>query len=496
MSEDPYLAIAGARTPSGKKRNVRVEPVQRDFLEKANVQVFLKHDTSAKKLGKSIDRAARKITIRFNPDTTTVSKLNAYLDKLFEDIQKDPASYFKPKPAPAPEPTPTPAPKPTPTPVPKPTPTPVPKPTPAPTPTPTPEPTPLPIIKEEEEQDKMDVDEKIVTLTQLKAQFAQCLGSQVDASLFIETKFGRGIAPTDALQITVNRKMGKFGEFFSISGTDTLFMRELLPQNYTNSGVPRKSKYSKASGWVYSNSDRNLLALLKFQTCINLVNEQLQDYTVERQEVGPLDKQYGILGWEVPFDEPEWLTKLLGGRVWNALLNPATTEKGAWVFQKCGISTAANEKAARFLARKAKEFDRRWDRLFDKTLDFYNVESARATLEKFLKDSGKIAAFSAWSKHARYVYKDEAARTLYFYDPWKQSLQKSVKFREIQKLAESLGWRAEFVPHPPDQGFEGSCTAFALMRAILVAEYGREGATMPIPPEYAVLTSRLISKFR
>jgi len=42
-----------------------------------------------------------------------------------------------------------------------------------------------------------------------------------------------------------------------------------------------------------------------------------------------------------------------------------------------------------------------------------------------------------------------------------------------------------------DQGSEGSCTAIALMRAIMMAEYGLSGATRAVHCTDAILTSRL-----
>jgi hypothetical protein len=74
-----------------------------------------------------------------------------------------------------------------------------------------------------------------------------------------------------------------------------------------------------------------------------------------------------------------------------------------------------------------------------------------------------------------------------------------VIFKREMKLA-APGFRVEFVARNADQGFEGSCTAQAMMRCLLVTQYGMDGATTPFEKEkhleYVVVASRLVSMFR
>lgn len=77
----------------------------------------------------------------------------------------------------------------------------------------------------------------------------------------------------------------------------------------------------------------------------------------------------------------------------------------------------------------------------------------------------------------------------YFYDIIKAT-------KPIKSINNKHGFSTEFVIRKADQGNEGSCVAAAFMRVLMLAQYGKEGATMPIPCYYAILAQRLISMYR
>lgn len=511
MCDDPYMstvdyALSGARKP--KKGNVRIEPVKREFLENLGVTVQLKLDTSAQKIGRSIDRKNRIVSVRFNPDTTTYTRLNNYLDKLLGEIQANPSGFFNPPPSidispPDPQPDlipgkdeekpPTPA---------------IPK---DPQldmdliPTKDEDVQPIIVVNDQDQmdvddQDRMDVDETIptpaksLTRDQLKREFSECIRSATPPPT--TATFNRAIAPDAKIKMSVlEHTRGKFGPYYSIKGQDTLFMKELLPENISSLG----KRYNKATGWNYNHSAQNRTSLLRFQACIDTLNARYQDWVLA-EDAPPLDKEYGTLGWDVPFQEPQWLRDVFPNKqTWDPRLNPEKLRNGQWRFQKCAIKNRVNEKAASYLIKQSKAPSGTvWNSLYPKTIMFSPKNSVNTNLDAFLADADKRAAFGGWSRHARYMYKDSDAKKLYIYDPWKQKLQNSKAFRALKQYVEQKfpGWNVEFVQHPPDQGPEGSCNVIALMRAILVAEYGQQGATMPVPDAYAVLASRLVSKFR
>lgn len=517
MCDDPYMstvdyALSGARKP--KKGNVRIEPVRREFLEQLGVTVQLKLDTNAQKIGRSIDRKNRLVSVRFNPDTTTYTRINNYLDKLLDEIQANPGGFFKPTPAidispPDPRPDLIPAKdeeeKPRPE-----------------------DPQPgidlIPIedeasppedtrsivvddqdqmdVDDEKDQDRMDVDEttrtpvESLTREQLKRAFSECIRSSATSS----ATFNSAIAPDAKVKMSVlEHTQGKFGPYYSIKGPDTLFMKEFLPENISSSGKRLGKRFNKATGWNYNHSAQNRTALLRFQACIDALNARYRDWVLV-EDAPPLDKEYGTLGWDVPFQEPQWLRDVFpGNRTWDPRLNPEKLRNNQWRFQKCAIKNRVNEKAASYIAKQSKGTSGTvWSSLYPKTVMFSPKNSVNTELDAFLAYDDKRAAFGGWSKHARYMYKDKDTKTLYVYDPWKQKLQNSQAFRALSQYVERKfpGWSVEFVRHPPDQGPEGSCNVIALMRAILVAEYGQQGTTMPVPDAYAVLASRLVSKFR
>lgn len=74
------------------------------------------------------------------------------------------------------------------------------------------------------------------------------------------------------------------------------------------------------------------------------------------------------------------------------------------------------------------------------------------------------------------------------YDPWKQ-MTGGKKWNAIVESFKKFGWNASFVKrNVRDQFSEGSCGHVSLMRALLIEKFGEEGATMPIPDDYAMAT--------
>jgi len=102
-----------------------------------------------------------------------------------------------------------------------------------------------------------------------------------------------------------------------------------------------------------------------------------------------------------------------------------------------------------------------------------------------------------WGRHARFAFKDKDTKVLTFFDPWKKNVNRTQAFKKMSALIKSnYNFDTKFVNRSPDQSNEGSCTTQALMRALMLADYGIDGATMQVPNDYAVFTSRLTSMCR
>lgn len=274
-------------------------------------------------------------------------------------------------------------------------------------------------------------------------------------------------------------ELREYPHCFALTGKDTIYFRDKLPKN-----GKKKPCYLKNVGWVYDKTPENkqLLTDLIFYL----------KGTFQKHEKPPLDKRYGILAWDVPYTEPKWLIDIVGTG-WNPRINPSKGSDGIWLFHKCGISTFTATKACTFLRSKKKDGKLCWENLFTKQLVVNDNGTLPNSWDEFLQGPCTSAP-CAWSRHARFVFKE--GKELFFYDPWMQNVHKSKKYHQLVGQLEQKGYRSTFVIRKPEQTYEGSCNVIAFMRAILMAEYGKEGATMEVPDDYAVLAARLISKFR
>jgi len=463
--DDPYTVCAGPRF-SGKTKP-SYERIRDKSLEKNNIELRKVYDSNIDKIKMEIDPSKRLIVVRLNPETTLFEQSEQYFEQLLKRLKAQPEVFFKTQPAAPTEDV-------------------------------------MDVETSEQQTEALGNELPIVYQDEVKKAFVECfrISTSNNEDYMGRVRFNKEMQELDKVKMQVQKQMGRFGSFYSIKGPDTLLYKDLLPQNVTKTGQFRRPKFNRTSGWNYTDSERNAKTLSVFQHCIDEINA-LYRQSVLVSDNPPLDSEYGTIGWNVPFDEPQWLREIFGkDRQWNPRFNPEILPSPTgprWMFKKCAISTVSNERAAKFLNDREKYGSKVWQSLFEKSIGLHNNmnNQERRVLAEFVNDKSKNAAFMGWSRHARYMFKDDNAGRIYVYDPWMQNLKQSKKFRALQSAAaQEFGYTVEFVPHSPDQAGEGSCTAFALMRAILVAEFGREGATMRIPPEYAVLTSRLISTFR
>ena len=249
-------------------------------------------------------------------------------------------------------------------------------------------------------------------------------------------------------------------------------------------------------------NDVNRNALTKFQACVNFINDVYRGRRVGK-DVAPLDKTHGIVGWDVPCEEPEWLTKITGSK-WDPKMNPRVTPTGQWYFSKCAIAQNVIEKVIGYLHKQTKDGRKTWSSLFPYYIDFRGDGSTWSTaqqhlLHRFLMDDSQQVLMVAWGRHARTFFKDPVKNLITVIDPWIKNVDRTATFKKIAATIWALSenrFRMNFLNRVADQGAEGSCVALALIRAILMAEYGISGATRAIHCTDAILTSRLISKFR
>lgn len=287
-------------------------------------------------------------------------------------------------------------------------------------------------------------------------------------------------------------KLSKTEKIIGITGKGTLILRKLsdialanrentaiyLPKNYTGRSYS-KPLWNSKHGYMYYKNDTNFRNLKILSIIINSINKKYNNYKLSDSPIKEL-KTNGIIGIDIPFNEPEWLSKLIPG---NKLSNPIVNKSGQFIFSKCAISTRTIELATKFLNNKLEKFKN----IYPKYLNITNTNVISKDLNNFIESHYTIALI-AYNRHARIIFKNN--KNLHIIDPWKQTADVGTK--NLIKIIPNL----TFIKRKAEQTNEGSCVAISYARSLYLSTKGYDSIFEPIPLEYIVLTSRLISKFR
>jgi hypothetical protein len=206
------------------------------------------------------------------------------------------------------------------------------------------------------------------------------------------------------------------------------------------------------------------------------------------KDAGPRDAREGVIGWDTPLDVPVWLRELFPKQQWSSPNFPKL-QGGRLLFHRSGQSCATADAVVGFLKRTQPE---QWRALYCCQV------TSTAAMQRFVADEGRIG-LAAWAHHARLLVKDQAAREIRIYDPWKQSVVPPAWAREA---VEGSGYTLRFVARAADQAFnEGSCQLQAITRMLMAALYGEVGVSslfsvdrpeeLAVPVAVQLLVSRL-----
>ena len=333
---------------------------------------------------------------------------------------------------------------------------------------------------------KKPKETKKVDINTLKAEWLSIYNketkNQITGTLLIS------IDENDFLDI----KLSKTEKIIGITGKGTLILRKLsdialanrentliyLPKNYTGRSYS-KPLWNSKHGYMYYKNDTNLKNLKLLSIIINSINKKYNSYKLTDSPTKEL-KTDGIIGIDIPFNEPEWLSKLIPG---NKLSNPIVNKSGQFIFSKCAISTRTIELSTKFLNSKLDKFKN----IYPKYLNIRNTNVISKDLNNFIESHYTIALI-AYNRHARIIFKNN--KDLHIIDPWKQTADIGTK--NLIKIIPNL----TFIKRKAEQTNEGSCVAISYARSLYLSVKNYDSIFEPIPLEYIVLTSRLISKFR
>jgi len=294
----------------------------------------------------------------------------------------------------------------------------------------------------------------------------------------------------------LNIKLSKTAKIIGLSGEGTLILRKLkdialankeytevyLPKNYTGKHYA-KPIYNRVHGYMYYINETNYKRISRIVNTINLINKKYNSYKIDQsfdndeKEI----KTNGIIGIDILYDEPEWITKLVKG---NSLHNPVLNKEGQIIFGKSAISTKTIEKTNIYLQTK---MPNEFKTLYPKYIIMSSTKTISVQLKTFIESDYTIANI-AYGKHARTIFKSND--NLFIIDPWKQSPDTGTK--DLIKIISNL----QFIKRKPEQTTEGSCTAVSYARTLHMVINGLDKIHDNIPFDYIILACRLVSKFR
>ncbi len=292
----------------------------------------------------------------------------------------------------------------------------------------------------------------------------------------------------------LNIKLSKTQKVIGLTGEGTLILRKIkdialanrenteiyLPKNYTGKHFANPL-WNRVHGYMYYLNDTNIKNLSRIVYTINQINKKYNSYKLSDSLVKEESKTHGIIGIDIEYIEPKWITELLKG---NSLQNPILNKDGQIIFSKCAISTKTIEKANIYLNKKLPNL---FGMLYPKYINLRSTKNVSPQLKTFIDSDYKIANI-AYDRHARIIFKNN--NKLYIIDPWKQTADIGTKnlIKNISNL--------EFIKRKAEQTNEGSCTAVSYARTLYMTVEGIDKINEQIPFDYIVLASRLISKFR
>jgi len=350
------------------------------------------------------------------------------------------------------------------------------------------------ILKQNDEQENKHCDTiknedviKKININELKNEWNKLYELSESSSIFdiIQSKYN-----------LLNIKLSKTEKIIGLSGEGTLILRKIkdialankeytevyLPKNYTGKHYANPI-YNRVHGYMYYINETNYKRISRIVNTINLINQKYNSYKLEQSfdEEEKEIKTHGIIGIDILYVEPSWITELVKG---SPLQNPILNKEGQIIFSKCAISTKTIEKANIYLQSK---MPNEFKMLYPKYIIMSSTKTISVQLKTFIESVYTIANI-AYGKHARTIFKNND--NLFIIDPWKQSPDTGTK--DLIEIISNL----QFIKRKPEQTTEGSCTAVSYARTLHMAINGLDKIHDNIPFDYIILASRLVSKFR
>lgn len=196
----------------------------------------------------------------------------------------------------------------------------------------------------------------------------------------------------------------------------------------------------------------------------------------------PLDKKYGTIGWDVPFEWPSAIEPKNIPPMPRRNNLPSLTPEGVR-FSKCAVDQI-------ILMYMLEPASKAFTNIF--RLPLYSLKVARSI---------GVSAYEGWSLFASYPANTAVlllpghAVAIHKVTPQRYILidsdkRNSFKERQVEKMAERFNIEIKYQDAQGKQQ-EGSCGMHSVARLMMIALYGEKGIKRPIEPWAAVYTSWL-----
>jgi hypothetical protein len=393
-----------------------------------------------------------------------------------------------------------------------------------------------------------------ITDVEVDREFRTMVGQLAYKSLFVAATMRSRIDnhSTDAVDLQFISAVGKSSgkPYYALAGKYTynlrVFMPELIPLNIYIDKIGRhcqpKPSYYQGVGYYYQPTDMNKMAISKLVMAAQRVSHHIRARNLTVVPASPPyltnPKTFGRIGWDVPCELSDWVkivTKEIVSdpkdkkREWSARTGPTVSASRRFMFNKVAVDIGCAARCMHAMRNLRLRDTFPWGSIWPYSVqiehkkrgggDYYwrsagerppkrhpkqgpfRVEDVTNPVRTFARNIPARVLHIAWTGHARFLYKDRKSKQVTVFDPWMQMVDKSRRagnrlFELIKSAFEAEGYTVTFQARRGDQGPEGSCTVQALMRVLMMGEFGISGATMEVPLEYVVLTYRLASMYR
>lgn len=235
-------------------------------------------------------------------------------------------------------------------------------------------------------------------------------------------------------------------------------------------------------------TDESLKLVGRFLSSLEDVSQTYHGYRI----VGKRTHNYGILGWDTPYQDPPWLVNFLSSD-WNPKDNPRVHQSGIVTFSVCTLY----QRNLTCVIEAAREIKIGEDWPFKRLSEYVVVilnnddDDVRSAINKIHRSSSDIFV-AIWSGHAKVLQK----RPDFFaiVDSWAspETYASDPIFNTMHRYLEVEDIELKVIPSAVTQRWEGSCAVHALARALSMC-FDVDPLLRP-PDEFLVMASRSIRR--